>query len=56
MDNLQLQETKNKKNKDVYETHKVDVRMLRDQSQALQRALDQKVIFKQLPLTFKLTC
>ena len=44
MDELQKQETRNKKNKDVYEKLKVDIRMLRDEAQALQRALEPKVI------------
>jgi len=43
MDELQKQETRNKKNKDVYDKLKGDLRMLKEQLQALQRALDPKV-------------
>lgn len=45
MDELQKQETRNKQNKDIYDKMKVDIRMLKEQSQALQRALEPKVGF-----------
>ena len=44
MDELQKQETRNKQNKDVYERLKGDLRVLKEQEQAMQRALEPKVI------------
>ena len=43
MDELQKQETRNKKNKDVYDKLKGDLRMIKEQLQAMQRALEPKV-------------
>jgi len=45
MDELQKQETRNKKNKDVYDKLKGDLRMIKEQLQAMQRALEPKVSF-----------
>ncbi|XP_076824516.1 structural maintenance of chromosomes protein 3-like [Clavelina lepadiformis] len=42
MDELQKQETRNKQNKDVYERLKGDLRVLKEQEQAMQRALEPK--------------
>lgn len=43
MDDLQKLETKNKKIKDIFDKLKVDVRMLKEQLQEQQRALEPKV-------------
>nr|CAB3266386.1 structural maintenance of chromosomes protein 3-like [Phallusia mammillata] len=42
MDELQKQETKNKQNKDIYDRYKAELRMVKEQLQAIQRALDPK--------------